>query len=164
VFFDWLSWPLRGVWNRVTENRASIAVIGFLLLLRVGYLSWLDYNDTDFRPITWLNFVMAMDLLGRVGVLCAKYLMNFQQFGIFWPVFAISSVVLLIKGSSREKGLAAGVILAIAAYSSTFLFTGWDITVHFATAYDRLLTHVAPVAAACIVAGYQAVRSEWTAR
>jgi hypothetical protein len=164
LFFDWLSWPLRGVWKRITNNWGSIAVIVLLLLARVGYLKWLSYDDDTYRPITWMNFVRAMDLLGPVVRECAPHLVNFEQFGVFWPAFAVFGVILLIRGSSREKGLVAGAGLVIAAYTSTFLFTNWVLVVHVTQAYERILTHIAPLAAVCIVAGYHAARSERTAR
>jgi hypothetical protein len=164
VFFDWLSWPLRGLWKRIADNWRSIAVIGFLLLLRVGYLRWVNYHDVEFRPVTPMNFVLAMDLLGDVARVCAPHLVNFEQFGVFWPLFAVFSAVLLARGTPQEKGLAAGATLAVLAYTSTFLFTGWDLTLHVTQAYERILTHIVPVAAVCIVAGYQAARSERTAR
>jgi hypothetical protein len=164
VFCCWLSRPIAAVWKKVLQHREALGVITGLFLLRVGYLRWLAFPDTEFLPLNWSNLLRAGTVAGEVIRLCVARLLSFERYGLFWIAFVVFGAFLFVQGSKKERVLVIAVALSLVAYVSIFLFTTWDIAVHVSTAFDRLTIQIVPVAAVCIVAGYYAARLRWRSK
>jgi len=132
----------------------AMAVVFGCLALRWLYVAWLQFADSTYGPLDSAHFLRAWQNLLLVATNCAGRMMNVAEWGVFWPAFLMSALLIAIFGARRERLLVAGTLAAVLAYTSTFLFTNWDIALQIHDAYDRLLAQLAPAAAISIGAAY----------
>ncbi len=142
----------------------SIAVVFGCLVLRWLYVEWLQFGDSTYGPLDSVHLLRAWQNLLLVATNCAGRMMNVGEWGVFWPAFLISALFIAIFGARRERFLVAGTVAAVLAYTSTFLFTNWDIALQIHDAYDRLLAQLAPAAAISIGAAYARMRGSLPVR
>jgi hypothetical protein len=137
-----------------TRSAASfLAPIALFLILRRAYVRWVDVSDLTYSPVNSESLPRAMSRLGEVLRLCAKQLLDFRSWGLFWIAFLLAAVYLLAAGaSSRLRIVAGAVLLAVISDMAIFLFTNWPVPLHIEQAFPRLLQQVAP-AAAVVIAG-----------
>ena len=146
---------LKGIFLR---QRNSVTIVLACIMLRRLYVLWVDAHDLTYGPLDMAHIERAFSLLTTVPALCLRPMLDFSEWGLFWPAFLVAVPVLLLAGSRVQRLLVLGILLALAAYTSVFLFTNWDVQLHIDQAYSRLLTHLAPAAAIVIVAAYSRLR------
>ena len=141
---------------RAASGRGAV-VLRFALIVaafaaaRLGYQRWTHVPDDVYA---FQSVGVALERVPQVARLCFRELIDPRAWGVLWPAFLASGVVLLRRGSSAEKALAAAVAVAVAAMAAPFLFTTWPIELHVVQAYSRLLAQLAPAAVVTIVLGY----------
>ncbi len=109
--------------------------------------------DDEFRPIEPSTLGPALRRLPELATLVASEMARVWKWGLLWPAFLAGAAVLLVRREPVRRVLAAGTLAAVAAYVSTFLFTNWVLEHHVATALDRILSQVAPLAVLVAVSG-----------
>jgi hypothetical protein len=159
ILVVWLSSGFAATRNGIRQSWTAVVVLLIFAVVRVGNLRWLSVLDGTYRAVTWQNLLSARSVIGEVLGSSLRHLFSFQAFGLFWAAFVVFGVVAIVKGSARQRALVVGTTLGVVAYTATFLFTNWVVAVHIASAYDRILTHLAPLAAVCITTGYSLTRS-----
>ena len=91
---------------------------------------------TNLPRLGWILYRLGCELIAP------------HHWSIFWPLVLLAFVRLAIRArDQRLLILFVGVIAPIAAYSTTYLFSGWpDWTTHVNASISRLLLHVLPLA------------------
>ena len=151
-------WASEGIGKFVTALRRNAGAIVVALTcagLRGIYLLWIDTKDLTYGPLDKPHFVQAYARLWTVPVACAHFMLNRADWGVFWPVFFVSAGIVIWKGDRRARLLCAGTLAALAAYTSIFYFTNWEVHLHIEQAYTRLLAQLSPAAAVLTVVAYQ---------
>ena len=146
-----LQGPSRGLFS---SHRWGGLIVATFVAIRIGYVRWLGLRDVVYGPFDAAHFSAALRRLPLVGVLCARALLRLTDWGLFWPAFFAATVILAMRGAPRERSLAAATAAGIIAAAIPFLFTTWDVPLHVAQAYFRLLAQIAPAAAVTVAAGY----------
>ncbi len=136
----------------------AMAVVFGCLALRWIYVAWLQFDDSTYGPLDKAHFLRAWQNLLLVVTNCSARMLDVTEWGVFWPAFFISALMLAIAGARRERLLVAGTLAAVLAYTSTFCFTNWDIALQIHDAYNRLLAQLAPLAAISIAAAWARLR------
>ena len=154
VLFGWLLSDGRRFGSRLAAHARDAAIVAAFFAIRIGYLRWLGVRDVAYVPFDSAHIAEAVHRIRVVGWFCARALLRPSDWGLFWPAFFVAAAVVLVRGDSRERSLALFTAAAVAAAAIPFLFTTWDITLHIAQAYFRLLAQIAPAAAVVIVLGY----------
>jgi hypothetical protein len=139
----------RRCWADAKVVQAGMVIL-LGLLLRVWYLSWTGIGDPDFWPNGGTKLADALPRLPLLPGLCAKLMFNWSNWAFFWPAFGVASLTIVWFARDVYRYVLGAVWLAILADSGMFLLTNWDMALHIESAYDRLLSHVAPIAAVCI--------------
>ncbi len=130
-------------------------IIFFLCFaVRKFFQAWMDVHDLTYMPVNEANLARAAHLFWSVLGQCLHYILDFWEWGVFWPAFAVSALILFAIGTLRERVLIVAILAALTAYTSIFYFTTWDIPLHIDQAYDRLLVQVSPAAAVAVAAAY----------
>jgi hypothetical protein len=137
--------------------QAMTVVLG-CLALRWLYVAWLQFDDSTYGPLDRAHFLRAWQNLLLVVTNCSARMLDVAEWGVFWPAFFMSALLLAIAGTRRERLLVAGTLAAVLAYTSTFCFTNWDIALQIHDAYNRLLAQLAPPAAISIAAAWAHIR------
>ncbi len=150
VVLYWILSYGRNALGRLAPNRNAIAIVSAFLLLRLAYVRWIPVRDVVYSG-------SLADAVGRVffvGRLCLKELVDWTQWGLFWPGFFLAAAALLAGGTRHERVLAAAVTGGLLILMVPFLFTTWSISLHVVQAYSRLAAQIAPAAAAVLILGY----------
>jgi hypothetical protein len=123
-------------------------------MLRLLYLMWIGTKDPTYGPIDSGHLAGAWSRLWEVPRICAHFMLDPAEWGLFWPVFFFAVPILVWKGGRREIAMAGGTLLALATYTCIFYFTNWELHLHVEQAYSRLLCHLAPAAVVLVVIAY----------
>ncbi|MFY9550171.1 MAG: hypothetical protein WAU32_03395 [Thermoanaerobaculia bacterium] len=149
----WLLESPHGLLRRGLAERRAIAIVALFFLVRFAYVRWIAAPEFVYSG----SLSTALERFPKAARLCLLQLLDPRQWGLFWPAFLAAALVLFIRGSNREKALAAaaaaGLILAVAP----FLFTSWPMELQIEQAYFRLVAQLAPAAAVVMVCGYARV-------
>ena len=138
---------LRG---RIVGAAGAIAVVVAFFGIRFAYLRWLSVADPAYQG----GLAGAVKRIPTVIRLCAAQLLDPRHWGLFWPAFGASALVLFSRGSAREKTLATATAVGLAVLTVPVLFTTWPLDLQIAQAYDRLAAQLAPAAAVAMVLAY----------
>ena len=150
VVLDRLLESPRALWRFVRTEVRAIAVVALFFGIRLAYLRWIAFPDPCFQ---W-DVPEAVRRVRHVARLSAVELLRPRHWALFWPAFLAGAAVAVVRGTHREKALAACVALGLVVAAVPFLFTNWPVDLHFAQAYFRLAAQLAPAAGVVIVAGY----------
>ena len=154
VFAVWAFGGIRHLAHQFRAHWAGIGIVFACVALRISYLRWMVASDLTYGPIDTPHLTEAWNRLAAVPRICLPYLVDPNEWGVFWPAFCVAAAILVWLGGTRERGLAIGTVLAGASYTGIFYFTNWDIKIHIDQAYTRLLCHLAPAAAISLAAAY----------
>ncbi len=155
------------VWRLDREDRppaqrrwsAALIVAGFLAL-RFGYLRWLHVVDVSYAPLDAAHLREAIARIPTVLRLCLVKTLSPRRWGLLWPAFGAAGLVLLLRGTVRERALVLVTTAAALTLVLPFLLTNWSIELQIDQAYPRLLEQLAPAAVSVVVFGYvRAMRS-----
>ena len=132
-----------------------IAVVACGGILRLWMIYWVGGHDGTYSSLaSAAAWSRAYGRRLEVPTLCLDRLMDFSQWGLLWPAFLLAIPIVLIGGQRREKAAVLAAALAVAAYTSIFCFTNWDVFKHIITAYDRLMSQLAPLVVVVIGMAY----------
>lgn len=144
------------VGTRLKNNAAGILIAAAMIMSRVAYLRWLDYQDSTFLDVNRDTFPIAMHRIPEVAALGLGHVFDLGMWGLFWPAFLTSTVIILVmRCDARIRAISLSVLLAVGAFFGMFLFTNWELALHINQALPRLLAQVAPAAAVVMVAAYR---------
>jgi hypothetical protein len=129
-------------------------LVGVMIVLRVGYVRWINYPDPAYAPIDRPHILEAIARFPEVVRACAARMCDVTSWGLFWPAVLVAAGLLVCMGTRAERGVGVMTLAGVVIYSGLFMFTNWDPTVHIDSAYVRLLSQLAPVACVALVAGY----------
>ncbi len=163
ILLFWFLESPRGFPARVRREARNIAVVACLVGLRLAYVRWSGATDDVYGPLDGAHLGAAIRRIPHVARLCLKELASFHHWGLLWPAVLAAAIVLLVKGSAREKSLAIAVCFATIVLAGPFLFTSWPLDLHVYQAYFRLLAQISAAAMAVAALGYQRARSASTA-
>lgn len=157
-----LSRPLLAGWRTLRGflcgRWRGILVIALLVALRLAYVRWVHVQDPEFTVLGLAAATRALARVPAVVWLSAREMLDLPKWGLLWPSVVVAGAILLFAGGARERVLVFGSSLAVAAYSSIFLWTNWELELHFDNAYDRLLSQVAPAAVLVVVCAFEGLR------
>jgi hypothetical protein len=137
------------------RHRVGIALVFGCFALRWLSLVWLQSQDPTYGPLDWTHLLRAYQNLMLVPQMCLNRMLNVSEWGVFWPAFLSSVVILAVMGTWRERALAGAALAAVFAYTLIFYLTNWDIKLHVEQAYSRLLVQVAPAASVAVACAYE---------
>ena len=140
--------------DRLRANLVPIAALSTMILGRIAYLEWIDYEDLSFHSLSGDSAGFAFGRMADVLRLSAIYLFDPRIWGLFWPAFFVALVIVLRRNRAEVRAIAISVLLSLAAFQGMFLLTRWDVALHVDQALVRLLSQVAPAAAVVIAGGY----------
>ncbi len=144
------------VWARLRKNVAGIFIVAGMIVSRVAYLRWLDYQDSSFLELNRETFSIAMQKIPEVAAIGSRYVFDPKMWGLFWPAFLASTVIILfMRCDARVRAISLSVLLAAGAFFGIFLYTKWELALHIDQALPRLLAQIAPAAAVVMVAAYE---------
>lgn len=153
VLLIWLLESPRGVFRNTARRWRGIAVVAIFLVVRIAYVRWIRAPDAVYgEPLS-----LALFRIPVVAWRCFVELMDPRQWGLFWLAFLASLGIVLIRGDSRARCVAAATGAGLIVLMVPFLFTNWSLALHISQAYSRLASHLAPAAATVIVLGHAAV-------
>lgn len=159
VATTWLSEGVKMFLIRLRQQWAAASIVAAAGLHRILTLTWaaspLDI-PVYHSPLEHGELKKALALGLTVPKICLAYLMNFRGWGFLWPAMGLAVIILLVIGRRSERLLALATMASLAVYTMIFDFTTWDIRNHIATAYDRLLIQLSPLAV--VVIGIAIVR------
>ena len=136
--------------KRVLQFWKPALGLGVAFALRVAYLWWTDAVDITFG----YNLGRAYHRIAELPGVELPLLIHWDDWALYWPAVLVACVILLVLGRTVERALAAGLALAIAAYSGLYLFTNWEMALHISNSYTRLLQDFIPVASVTLAAAY----------
>lgn len=158
VLLFWLLESPRGVFRTAARRARGVAVVAIFLILRIAYVRWIHAPDDVYQE----RLALALSRIPFVSWRCFIELMDPRHWGLFWPAFLAALVMVLRRGETRARCLAAATGAGLAVLMVPFLFTNWPLELHIAQAYSRLMAQLAPAAATVIVLGYDAVSARLT--
>ncbi len=137
------------------ERAAALLLVALVVALRALYVRWTiaPVLDNEFVEIGPSTLGPALRRLPELATLVGAEMARVWRWGLLWPAFFAGAAVLLSRREPVRRVLAAGTLAAVAAYVSTFLFTNWTLQLHVATALDRILSQLAPLAVLVAVSG-----------
>ncbi len=154
ILLFWFLESPRGLFGRIRREAGGIAIVIFLLALRFAYERWSHAADVVYAPFDAPHLREAIRRIPHVARLCVLELARFSHWGLLWPAFAATALLLIASGSAREKSLAIAASLATMVLAVPFLFTTWPLDLHVWQAYFRLLAQVGPAAIAVVILGF----------
>ena len=157
IGLGWLLDSPRGMLQRARGYWRPLTVLCVSLAIRVLSVAWIGGHDPTYGPVDKAHLIRATQIFADVVAASRESLANSLQWGLFWPACLACGLLLLVIGDRTDRSISAGTLSAIAAYTGIFLFSNWDIRMHISSAYDRLLTHIAPCGALVLVLAYARV-------
>jgi hypothetical protein len=154
VILFWAGRGIRSLPAQLALHWRGVLIVAGFGLSRKAYVAWIGIPDASFLPVTPSTIASAIDRVPEVAALALGHAWNVQHWGVFWLAAMVSAVLLSIFARPGVRALARGLLLALLAYTTIFLFTTWSIPVHIDQAYDRLLQQIAPAAAVILAAAY----------
>jgi hypothetical protein len=154
VLLFWLLESPRGIFRSAARKAGGIAIVAIFLILRIAYVRWIHAPNNVYEA----GLALALSRIPFVSWRCFVELVDPLQWGLFWPAFLAALVILLMRGATRARCLAAATGAGLVVLVVPFLFTNWPLELHIAQAYSRLAAQLAPAAATVIVLGYARVR------
>ncbi len=148
-----LFWVLESGHNLARQIAASvrgIAVVAAFFLVRFAYVRWVGAPEFVYHG----GLAEALTRIPQAVRLCLMQLLDPRRWGLFWPAFGAAAIVLLTRGSNREKAISVTTAVGLALSIVPFLFTTWPLEVHIEQAYFRLAAQLSPAAAVSIVLAY----------
>ncbi len=158
-----LFWVLESAHNFARQIAAAvrgIALVAAFFLVRFAYVRWVGAPEFVYQG----GLADALARIPQAVRLCLIRLVDPRQWGLFWPAFGAAAVVLLARGSNREKAVSAATAAGLAVSIAPFLFTTWPLEVHIEQAYFRLAAQLSPAAAVSIVLAYTRLKHAFPAR
>ena len=108
----------------------------------------------DFRALTFSGMSNVVDTLILVWPLVIKELMRPGHWGLVWPCF-FASALLMVAGRRSTRAdwfLAAAVLIPLKVYACMYVFSAWpDVSAHVGFSISRLLVPLAPMATFFVV-------------
>jgi hypothetical protein len=142
---------IRGLpWSRV-------AIVAVFLTLRLGYVRWASVSDSVY-VVTRESLMVAVGRIPHVAHVCLVKMLSPRRWGLLWPAFGLSALVLGRRGSAAETSLAVATATAAALFAMVFLFTTWPLELHIDQAYPRLLAQISPAAVVATFIGWRCAR------
>jgi hypothetical protein len=139
--------------EEVRRNAGGLLVVAAFLGLRLAHARWAATPwDENYRAIDGASLAAAAARAPEVARLVLAEMADVAKWGLLWPALAVASALVLARGDAARRALALATLAATALYASTFLFSNWPAAEHVATALDRILAHLAPMAALVVVA------------
>ena len=143
--------------DRIRTNLFALGALATMILGRIAYLEWIDYEDLTFlSPGDHAEF--AFERMADVLWLSAIYLLDLRIWGLFWPAYLVALVIVLRRNHAELRAIAICVLLSLGAFHGMFLLTRWDVALHVDQALVRLLSQVAPAASVVIAGAYAILR------
>lgn len=139
----------------ILSRKLSWRSFAFVIPPAIISISWQVYlqkmhvlSSRDFLPVTWAAFSANLDRVLPILRATIFEMTQFFHWSLLWLLVAIALVYLVFR--LRDAGIlvvAMAIILPIAAYAFTYVFSTWpDYFFHMATSFPRLLLQVVPVA------------------
>jgi hypothetical protein len=164
VLAYWSAGGLRRLVRRLRTHAGAVAVTAAFLVSRFAFLRWIDVHDGTYASIGPASIARAFERLELVARVCARFALQPEQWGLFWPAAILASVILWIRGARLERFFAGALWASVAAYTAIFLFTNWDVELQAAQAYSRLLGQLSPAALIVAALSYERLRRRFEAR
>ena len=158
IVMCWLVAAPAGVLSTVRRQRGAIAVVSGCFAIRWLSVVCLRSQDHTYGPLDRAHMARAYEHLLDVPRMCIQQMLNVSEWGVFWPSFLIAVIAVFCTGAWRERAVAGGTTVALAAYMSIFYFTNWDVSLHISQAFSRLLVQLAPSAVLIIGVAYSRLR------
>lgn len=159
VLFCWLIERPPDLRARLRSQWKAVAIVLAFLGLRFALVRWVGASDVVY-PLDASHLAEALHRIPRVVRLCLVKMLSPRRWGLFWPAFFASALVLALRGTSREKCIVLAVGAASVVLASAFLFTTWPLELHIDQAYGRLLSQLAPAAGVAVAIGYARARGD----
>jgi len=106
----------------------------------------------DNVPVTLENFFGRVHRTGPIAALLFLRLSDWSRWSILWPLAAAALLSLACRHDRRALPLAVAIVLPIAIYCGSYIFSAWpQLSVHVNTSLPRLLIHVSLPALLAIV-------------
>jgi len=132
----------------------ALAIVGGFFLVRFVYLRWLGVVDPVYVPLDAAHLPEALRRIPHVARTCLAKALVPRRWGLLWPAFAASALVLLRRGRGLERAVAVATGAAAVLLAAPFLVTTWPLDLQIDQAYPRLLEQLAPAAVAVAVLGW----------
>ena len=136
---------------------SRVAIVAVFLALRLAYVRWASVSDSVY-VLTRESLMVAVGRIPHVARLCLVKMLSPRRWGLLWPAFGLSALVLGRRGSAAETSLAVATATAAALFAVIFLFTTWPVELHIDQAYPRLLAQISPAAVVATFSGWQCAR------
>jgi hypothetical protein len=159
IAVSWMIERPRRVRPHVREALPGAVVILAFIVARIGYVRWIGVHDATWGPLDGEHITRAMHSIRLVVSTCLGILIDPGIWGLFWPAFFASAILMVLWRRPRLALLALAVTATILIDAAIFFMTNWDIAVHIHGAYTRLLAQIAPSAAVVIVAAAEPIWS-----
>jgi hypothetical protein len=144
-------WLERGAEPPRGRRWRGAAIVAVFLALRLAYVRWLAVPDPVYVPIDAAHLREAIARLPTVFRLCLVKTLSPRRWGLLWPGFALAGLILVARGTPRERALVAFTAAAAVALALPFLLTTWPLELQIDQAYPRLLEQLAPTAVVGLV-------------
>jgi hypothetical protein len=135
----------------------EIAVVVALLGLRAAYLAWAHVPDPEFSIFGVGTLARAITRVPVVAKLTLVEMFHVRTWGLLWPAALVGGAAVVAAGTRAARTLLLGTGLAVAAYSAVFLWTNWNLELHFDNAYPRLASQLAPAVVLTVLCGFEAL-------
>ncbi len=145
------------IWRRKKSPVSLLALLPGLILIGGWhfYLARMHaVSSSDFMPLSLAGLGANIHRLGPILSMLFSEFINTDVWSLFWPAVALASGFFLFRfrGSSAVM-LIVSIAAPICIYTGAYIFSNWpDYHDHVALSIDRLLMHVAPLAALMISA------------
>lgn len=135
------------------SRRARLAPLGLFLVALLLNLPWLVFShivqplSIAFLPATPATFLANAGRLPGISRFFAIHMFDPSLWGVAWltPAGLVFALALARRLSSEALCLFALIVLQLAAYMVTFVFSAWQpFTLHMTVTVDRLLLQLVP--------------------
>lgn len=150
----WLAAAAAGILSlrlRLTNIRLwVVALPGILLLL--GWSAYLRHVGAspphDFLAVSPAVLGAHFSRIWPIAQAFATELLRLNHWGLFWVLVFAASLQLILQGRKTAAVLAFSLVLPMAAYAATYLFSTWpDYVGHMRRSLPRLLLELTPLGA-----------------
>jgi hypothetical protein len=150
ILIQWLRARWEGASMRPGLLTTGWLAVGPALVIAPWWtlLAWHGVPDPDFVGFSVEHLTKNLDRLPVIVASLVRELGRPGHWGLLWPAFGLSLLALAPRVRDEAEWLVPGaVILAMAGYGSSFIFSAWTpFTEHIGTALPRLLIPLAPLA------------------